>query len=69
MRVLGHEGEDAGATTALFIDRATGTGVVVLANGDAFSSGDSARAAAIQSLLVELLAAASPAPATAHAAH
>ena len=69
MRVLGHEGEDAGATTALFIDRATGTGAVVLANGDAFSSGDSLRAAAIQSLLVELLAAASPAPATPHAAH
>jgi hypothetical protein len=32
---------------------------VVLANGDAFSSGDSTRAAAIQSLLVELLAVAS----------
>jgi CubicO group peptidase (beta-lactamase class C family) len=56
VRVVGHEGEDAGATTALFIDRAAGTGAVVLANGDAFTSGDGARAAAIQSLLVELLA-------------
>lgn len=66
-RVLGHEGEDAGATTALFIDRAAGIGAVVLANGDAFSSGDGARAAAIQSLLVELLGVASPA--RGHAAH
>jgi CubicO group peptidase (beta-lactamase class C family) len=51
-RVAGHEGEDAGATTALFLDRAAGTGVVVLANGDAFG----ARAAAIQALLSDLLA-------------
>jgi hypothetical protein len=59
VRVAGHEGEDAGATTALFIDRAAGIGAVVLTKGDAFSSGDSARAAAIQTLLVELLAVAS----------
>ncbi|MDB5215629.1 MAG: Beta-lactamase [Myxococcaceae bacterium] len=60
-RVAGHEGEDAGATTALFLDLATGTGAVVLANGDAFASGDAARAAAIQALLADLLAAAAPA--------
>ncbi|MEA2749655.1 MAG: hypothetical protein QOI41_3798, partial [Myxococcales bacterium] len=54
-------GEDAGATTALFLDLATGTGAVVLANGDAFASGDAARAAAIQALLADLLAAAAPA--------
>jgi CubicO group peptidase (beta-lactamase class C family) len=65
LRVVGHEGEDAGATTALFIDRAAGTSVVVLANGDAFGSGDRARAAAIQSLLVDLLAAAARSAATA----
>ena len=60
-RVAGHEGEDAGATTALFLDVAAGTGAIVLANGDAFASGDHARAAAIQSLLADLLAAAGPA--------
>lgn len=54
-RVAGHEGEDAGATTALFLDLAAGTGAIVLANGDAFASGDSARAAAIQTMLGELL--------------
>ena len=55
-RVAGHEGEDAGATTALFLDRGAGTAAVVLANGDAFGSGDSARAAAIEALLADLLA-------------
>jgi CubicO group peptidase (beta-lactamase class C family) len=53
--VAGHEGEDAGASTALFLDRAAGTGAVILANGDAFASGDAARAAALQALLEELL--------------
>lgn len=53
--VIGHEGEDAGASTALFLDLAAGTGAVVLANGDAFSSSDDARAAAIQALLADLL--------------
>ena len=54
--VVGHEGEDAGATTGLFLDLAAGTGAVVLANGDAFGSGDQARAAAIQTMISELLA-------------
>lgn len=55
-RVAGHEGEDAGATTALFIDVAAGSAAVILANGDAFSSGDATRVAPIQSMLAELLA-------------
>jgi CubicO group peptidase (beta-lactamase class C family) len=55
-RVTGHEGEDAGATTALFLDLARGTGAIVLANGDAFGSGDKARADAVQVLLGALLA-------------
>jgi CubicO group peptidase (beta-lactamase class C family) len=54
-RVAGHEGEDAGATTALFLDLASGTGAVVLANGDAFASEDPARAAAVQGFLGDLL--------------
>ena len=54
--VAGHEGEDAGATTALFLDRAANTGAVVIANGDAFGSDDPARAAAVQTFLGELLA-------------
>jgi CubicO group peptidase (beta-lactamase class C family) len=37
--VVGHEGEDHGASTALFLDRGRGHGVVVLANGDAFHGG------------------------------
>jgi CubicO group peptidase (beta-lactamase class C family) len=56
VRVVGHEGEDAGATTALFLDLRTHTAAVVLANGDAFGSGDAARAAAVQTMLAELLA-------------
>ena len=54
--VVGHEGEDAGATTALFLDVGAGTGAVVLANGDAFASGDATRVSAIQSMLGGLLA-------------
>jgi CubicO group peptidase (beta-lactamase class C family) len=53
--VVGHEGEDAGASSGLFLDLASGTGAVVLANGDAFASGDPARAKALQDLLAELL--------------
>lgn len=56
LRVAGHEGEDDGASTALYLDLAGGSGAVVLANGDAFSSGDSARAAAIQTLIASLFA-------------
>ncbi len=56
LRVAGHEGEDDGASTALFLDLAGGSGAVVLANGDAFGSGDAARAAAIQKLIADLLA-------------
>jgi len=55
VRVAGHEGEDAGATTALFLDLAAGTGAVVLANGDAFASADPARAAAVQTFIGDLL--------------
>jgi len=55
-RVAGHEGEDDGASTALFLDLAAGTGAVVLTNSDAFGSGDTPRAAAIQTLLADLLA-------------
>jgi hypothetical protein len=54
-RVVGHEGEDDGASSALFLDLEAGTAAVVLANGDAFGSGDPARAAAIQSMLASLL--------------
>lgn len=54
--VAGHEGEDAGATTALFLDVGAGTGAVILANGDAFASGEATRASAIQSMLGGLLA-------------
>jgi CubicO group peptidase (beta-lactamase class C family) len=57
-RVVGHEGEDAGASTALFLDLASGTGAIILANGDAFGSGDVARAGALETMLVELLRAA-----------
>ena len=54
--VIGHEGEDAGATTGLYLDLARGTGALVLANGDAFGSGDKLRAEAIQTMISELLA-------------
>ncbi len=54
--VVGHEGEDSGATTGLFLDLAAGTGAVVLANGDAFASGEKPRADAIQAMIFELLA-------------
>lgn len=60
--VVGHEGEDRGATTALFLDLGSGTGALVLANGDAFASGDRMRAGAVQDLLAELLGAARAAP-------
>jgi CubicO group peptidase (beta-lactamase class C family) len=55
-RVLGHEGEDRGASTGLFLDLSAGTAAVVLTNGDAFGSGDRARAEAVQTFLAELLA-------------
>jgi CubicO group peptidase (beta-lactamase class C family) len=57
-RVVGHEGEDAGASAGLFLDAARGAGAIVLANGDAFASGDAARAAALEDLLGELLSSA-----------
>lgn len=53
--VVGHEGEDAGASTGLYVDRARGVGAAVLANGDAFASGDPARARALERLVAELL--------------
>ena len=54
-RVFGHEGEDAGASTGLYIDGRSGVAAVVLANGDAFQSGDEARARALGELVTELL--------------
>lgn len=55
-RVFGHEGEDAGASTALYLDMEAGTGAVVLANGDAFQSDDETRVAALGELVTKLLA-------------
>lgn len=55
-RVVGHEGEDEGTSTALFLDVEAGAGAVVLANGDAFASGSSERIGAISELLEKLLA-------------
>ena len=55
-RVVGHEGEDAGASTAIYLDRASGTGAILLANGDAFQGEDEARAAALGELVERLLA-------------
>ncbi len=57
-RVAGHEGEDEGASTMLFLDRSAGTAAVVLANGDAFRSDDHARIAALTDLVSDLLSAA-----------
>jgi CubicO group peptidase (beta-lactamase class C family) len=51
----GHEGEDRAASTAMFFDRKTKSGAVVLTNGDAFASGDPDRSRALQSLLSDLL--------------
>ena len=53
--VVGHEGEDGGASTGLFLDRTAHTGAVVLTNADAFASGDAQRAAALATLLEGLL--------------
>ncbi len=55
-RAVGHEGEDAGASAALVLDPARGAGAVVLANGDAFASGDAARSRAIADVSLALLA-------------
>ena len=53
--LTGHEGEDKRASTGFYLDRAKGIGAVALANGDAFSSGDKRRTAAIADLLDTLL--------------
>ena len=53
--VVGHEGEDAGASTGFFLDRTAHTGAVVLTNADAFASGDAQRATALATLLEGLL--------------
>ena len=53
--LAGHEGEDDGASAAMFVDRTRSVGAVVLANGDAFTSGDAARVNALNALLVTLL--------------
>jgi CubicO group peptidase (beta-lactamase class C family) len=54
-QVVGHEGEDQGASTALYLDRNAGVGAVVLANGDAFQSEDEARVSAIAQVIEQLL--------------
>lgn len=56
--LVGHEGEDRAASTGFYVERTRGIGAVALANGDAFSSGDKKRAAAIADLLEALLGAA-----------
>lgn len=53
--LTGHEGEDKRASTGFYIERARGIGALVLANGDAFSSGNPQRAGAIADLLDALL--------------
>jgi CubicO group peptidase (beta-lactamase class C family) len=53
--VVGHEGEDVVTSAGLFLDRAAGTGALVLADGDAFSSDDPARAQALEDMLAELI--------------
>jgi CubicO group peptidase (beta-lactamase class C family) len=56
VHVVGHEGEDVGASSALFLDPSAGVGAIVLTNGDAFASGDEHRTGAIASLVEDLLA-------------
>lgn len=53
--VVGHEGEDVATSAGLFLDRAAGTGAVILADGDAFSANDPARAQALEDMLAELI--------------
>jgi len=52
--LVGHEGEDDGASTMLFLDPKTKNGAIVLTNGDAFASNDHARAEALKTLLKSL---------------
>lgn len=56
--LTGHEGEDKRASTGFYLERTKGVGALALANGDAFSSGNKQRAAAIADLLDALLSAA-----------
>lgn len=53
--VLGHEGEDDGASSVMALDVARRRAAVVLTNGDAFSSNDGSRAAALTELLRGML--------------
>lgn len=53
--VLGHEGEDVSASSAFYVAPAIGRAVTVLANGDAFASGDDDRIRAIGDLVAALL--------------
>lgn len=50
----GHEGEDQGASTAMFLDRKAGAAAIVLTNGDAFTSGEASRVDALGSFLTDL---------------
>jgi CubicO group peptidase (beta-lactamase class C family) len=53
--VVGHEGEDRGASTGVYLDVEAGAGALVLANGDAFQSNDPERGRALESILDVLL--------------
>jgi CubicO group peptidase (beta-lactamase class C family) len=55
-KVAGHESEDYGASTVLYVDPVASAGVVVLSNGDAFAGGDAARTRALQNLVIDLFA-------------
>ncbi len=55
-RVVGHEGEDRGATSALYVDLERGVAIAALANGDAFGSGEPARVRAFGDLVDGLAA-------------
>jgi CubicO group peptidase (beta-lactamase class C family) len=53
--LVGHEGEDDGASTMMFLDPKTKSAAIILTNGDAFASGDAARAEALKTLLKSLI--------------
>jgi CubicO group peptidase (beta-lactamase class C family) len=54
-RVAGHEGEDHGAASALYVDLERGVVAAALANGDAFAGGDPARVRAFADLVDALV--------------
>lgn len=54
-KVLGHRGGDAGVSTDMFFDPATGSGYVLLSNGSTNTSGTAAAQAAMDAMNEELL--------------